>query len=522
MRGSLSLQLSLFKRQQAQISDAVEGASRSFRAYEARYRRHTRGPGEIITRSDVDARVAEADIIYVGDYHTLRLSQRTFLELVDRSLATTGDARPTVLAVEFVEGRQQAALDAFMAGKMSERTFLSRIGHGSGSPYDLWTGFRPVLQFAKERKLKVVAIDRRATGPSSLATRDGYAADRIAHCAEGAARVFVLMGQFHVAPCHLPRCVNEALQSLGAKKQKKSLVVYQNCDGVWWSLARRGVLEGVEAVALSDNELCLLRASPVVCQQSFLDYLEAERGDEPLGGRSATERFRDLARLIARFVGADVSDLIDDVCVATAADPDFLDELQARGRLNRTELSQLKRQILSRESYYVPRARMAYLAALSLNHAAEEAAHFVRHAAVGEAMERPRPLADAFYARCMEEALGFFGSRLINPRRTCTNLAAWAEAFSERAGEERQIAAFVLAHKAAESEGAATASRLLPLRREKLFHAVSHALGYMLGDAMFKAFEAGSLSKAEVRALFRDPLDDARSTYFRWVAALDA
>lgn len=519
MRGSLSLQLQLFKRQQAQISEAVEGASRTFRAYEARYRRHTRGPGEVIVRALVDEQVLAADIVYVGDYHTLRLSQRTYLDLVERALASATDERPTVLAVEFVEGRHQASLDAFMAGKISERTFLGRIGHGTGSPYDLWTGFRPVLQFAKARKLRVVAIDRRAMGPSSLALRDGYAAERIAECltAPSSPRVFVLMGQFHVAPCHLPRCVDEAME-----KKRKSLVVYQNCDGVWWSLARKGVLEGVEAVQLREGELCLLRASPVVCQQSFLDYLEAERGDEPLGGRSATERFRDLARLIAQFVGADVSELIDDVCVGTAADPDFLDELQSRGRLNRPELQKLKRQILSRESYYVPRARMAYLAALSLNHAAEEAAHFVRHAAVGEAMERPRPLSDAFYARCMEEALGFFGSRLVNPRRHCTNIAGWAQAFSERAGEDRQIAAFVLAHKAAEGEDPKHAARLLPLRREKLFHAVSHALGYMLGDAMFKAFEAGTLTKPQVRELFRDPLDDAKAAYFMWIRAVSA
>ncbi|MFL5321208.1 MAG: ChaN family lipoprotein, partial [Myxococcaceae bacterium] len=393
MRGSLSLQLSLFRRQQTQISEAVEGASRTFKAYEARYRRRTAGPGRVIRRSDVGESVRDSDIVYVGDYHTLRLSQRTYLELVQDSLK---DDRRTVLAVEFVEGRHQALLDAYLRGHLSERAFLGRIGHGASTAYDLWTGFKPVLTFAKEHGLDVVAIDKRATGERSLMIRDGYAAQRIAEAASAKdrPRVMVLMGQFHVAPCHLPAHVESELGEM----RRKSLVVYQNCDGVWWSLARRGKLEGVDAVRLREGELCLLRASPVVCQQSFLDYLEAERGDEPLGGRSATERFRELARLIARFVGADVRDGIDDVCVATASDPDFLDEVQTRGGLNRSELSQLRRQILSRESYYIPRARMAYLASLSLNHAAEEAAHFVRHMCVGDSMDAPRRPADAFYA----------------------------------------------------------------------------------------------------------------------------
>lgn len=510
MRGSLSLQLSLFRRQQSQISEAVEGVSRSFKAYEARYRRRTRGPGTPIRRTDVSAAVRAADVVYVGDYHTLRLSQRTFLDLVRDSL--TEEGRRTVLAVEFVEGRHQPLLDGYLRGQLSEKAFLGRIGHGEATAYDLWTGFKPVLEFARERGLGVVAIDRRASGERSLATRDAYAASRIAEVAKAKdrPRVMVLMGQFHVAPCHLPAHVDSELGEL----KRRGLVVYQNCDGVWWSLARKGQLDGVEAVELREGELCLLRASPVVCQQSFLDYLEAERGDEPLGGKSTSDRFRDLARLIARFVGADVRDEIEDVSVATAADPDFLDELQARGRLNRSELSQLKRQILSRESYYVPRARMAYLASLSLNHAAEEAAHFVRHCCVGEAMDAPRRPADAFYARCMEEALGFLGSKLVNPRRTCTDLPGWARAFHERRGEDRQIAAFVLAHKAAESDAAHKATRLLPLRRERLFHAVSHALGYMLGEAIFRAFETGEVSRDEIRKLFRDPFTDARAAYF--------
>jgi hypothetical protein len=63
-----------------------------------------------------------------------------------------------------------------------------------------------------------------------------------------------------------------------------------------------------------------------------------------------------------------------------------LARLRQRGRFTQAELAQLRKHILSRESSYIPRARTAYLASLSLNHAAEEAAHFIRHCAVGDAL----------------------------------------------------------------------------------------------------------------------------------------
>ncbi|WP_269770216.1 hypothetical protein [Cystobacter fuscus] len=33
------------------------------------------------------------------------------------------------------------------------------------------------------------------------------------------------------------------------------------------------------------------------------------------------------------------------------------------------------------------------------------------------------------------------------------------------------------------------AVKLLPLRKERLFHGVSHALGYLLGDALCRGFD---------------------------------
>ncbi len=510
MRASLSLHFSLFKRQQAQISRAVEGHSAAFQAYERRYRKLTRTYHRVISRSEVRAQLGAADVVYVGDYHTLRQAQQSYLELVEEAIST---GRPVVLAIEFVEGRFQAVLDGYLKGKLTDKAFLKGIGHAYSGGFDIWPGFKPLLDLARKQGLQVVAIDRRARGSRALALRDDYAARRIAAVAKSPLRplVMVLMGQFHVAPCHLPSRVRA---TLGEGCERRHLVVYQNCEGIYWRLARQGEVDQAEAVELRPGELCLINTSPVVCQQTFLDYLEAESGDEQLAESGAAGRFQEMAGLIARFAGVEVGEALAGVEVGTVADLDFLTRAKLRGRFSRKELGAIRKQMLERESYYIPRARMAYLATLSVNHAAEEAAHFVRHCCVGEAMYAPRRPSDAFYARCLEEALGFFGSKLLNPRRHCVGVPEWAERFTAARGEERQIAAFVLAHKAAESEGAEEAGKLLPLKEERLFHAVSHGLGYMLGEALFRGFDQGKVSKVWIRELFHDPLSQPRALYF--------
>lgn len=514
MRESLRLHLSLYRHQKAQISTILEGASPAFKAYEARYRRRTARYREPAQLEEVASEIAAADIVYVGDYHTLRQAQQAYLSLVRDAL---GAGRRVVMALEFIEGRHQEALDAFLAGRMKERAFRELIGHAPRGSFDLWSGFAPLLDFAREANLSVVAIDRRATGARSLELRDRYAARQIARAARAPDRplVMVLMGQFHVVPSHLPARVREALR--GA--ERNPLVVYQNCEGVYWQLAREGLLDDVQAVRLRDGELCLLNASPVVCQQSFLDYLEGEAGDEPLLERTAGERFRELARQLARLLGVDVEPHLAHVEVVTAADARVLERIRRRGSFTPRELSQIRKQLLSREGYYLPRAKLAYLGTLSLNHAAEEAAHFVRHACVGKAMERHRRPAEAFYARCLEEALGFFGSKVMNPHRRCPTLSDWADAFERGQEEARQVAAFVLAHKAAEEEHGDNAAKLLPLHADDLFHGVSHALGYLMGDALYRAFDSGQLTAEAVGGLFRDPFERAQARYFELARA---
>jgi hypothetical protein len=134
------------------------------------------------------------------------------------------------------------------------------------------------------------------------------------------------------------------------------------------------------------------------------------------------------------------------------------------------------------------------------------------------AHEEPRGLVDSFYARALEEAYAFCGSKIVNPRRKCPHEPQFERLLRGPDRFQREVARFVLLHKRLERGS----RRRTPLKSlyghdADLFNAVTHSLGYILGERLYYALALGQISKAEVRHLFLDPLDDEGApllTYF--------
>ncbi len=511
----LSLERQLFRVQERLIDRIAAADSPAFRAYERSYRRHVPRVEDISSLAQVMRDVGRADIVFVGDYRTLVASQRAFVELVTRAAAR---GRPLALALEFVEGRLQPILDAYLRGRISEARFLDRIGYPHRYTFHLWPSYRPIFELARRLQLPVIGIDRRFASSDPPGLLDEYAAGRIVRLAEEPdhPRVMVLVGQLHVAPTHLPAAVQRVAETEGTRPLR-TVVVYQNCEEVYWELARQGLASQVEAATLAPGQHCLVNASPVVCQQSFVDRVEDDGEGELIAGDPEDE-FKEMARIIAAFLRIDVDEALDQVEVYSAGDLSFVASMRTRGLFSERDLRVLRRQVLSRESYYVPRARAVYLATLAVNHAAEEAAHFVRHVCAGDAVSAERGLIDGFYARVPEEAMGYFGSKIVNPRRACAREPDFRRLLRATDESMRLLATMVLAHKRLERGRRSPVVRRLYAHSDPyLFDAVTHALGYVLGDDLHHAMVRGRLPKREIRELFRDPLQEDGSafhTYF--------
>lgn len=504
----------IFARNQQRINESVVGYTPAFRQYENRYKRAVQRYQRRVAVKTIDKAIAAAQVVYVGDYHTLPQSQRSFLRLL-RNLPTD---RKVAIALEFVQGRHQKDVDAYLQGTLSDDAFLHAIDHEGHWRIGGWEHFKPIFDLARERGYTVLAIDKASRGAAgrSLVARDQYAAQRIAESLTQHPErlVVVLVGELHVAPQHLPEAVKRQMRR-GKKKPPQSVIIHQNCEAIYNALQRRGLEHHTEVTQINQNQYCLLNTPPIVCQQSFLNWLDRDDDGEALD--TPEQRVREYVQIVAHFFDLPTGDALDVLEVATVVDLSFLRRLQRRGDFSPSAMRQIRAQIMRSESYYIPRAHMVYLGNLSVNHASEEATHFLRHVCSGTSGE-PRFLVDAFYARCLEEAVGFLGSKLINHKRKCTDVRTLEQIARGRnePAWNKQMARLVLRHLRMERGEKVRGMSQVYECDAQMFNAVTHILGYYLGEKLYYGLIDGLLTKQQVRHLFLDTFEEdgaALTTY---------
>ncbi len=515
----IGIQKKIFESNRRLIRDSIRVAEPGFRGYERRYRSAVARYRHLSNHESLSRALQSADIIFVGDYHTCHQSQRSFLRIL-KSMRKKS-RRSMVLCLELFHKSMQPMVDGYLSGRISEETFLKRVKLRERWVFNLWANFRPVMDFARYHHIPVIGTEV-AREDASLITRDRLAGGYIADVAVKYPRhqLLVLIGDLHLAPSHLPLAVSMALKR--SNTARKALTIYQNSDAIYWKLARLGLVEKVDVVQVRDDAYCLMHTPPIVCQQSYLNWLEHEEGE--IDYADARHNFLELVGRIAHFLRIPLGDEKDDVEVYTCGDLSFLKSLGKE--FSRPELRQIRQQILASESYFIPKKPLVYLANLSLNHAAEEASHFLKYLCTGE--EEPRVRIDAFYANILHEALGFFGSKLINPKRKCFHLnefRATLRYFKHHPiprgrAMEVETAKLLLAYKLWEHRGAAPSATFVFNRPYPVFFALTHALGYMLGDLMFYGLMSNVIRKCDVRRLFMDRWKDAGAPYRAYIRML--
>ncbi len=501
----LAIQKKLWKRNQELIEHSILVKEAGFDRYEATYRRAVKNYTKLSDQDEMIRAVLDADIIYVGDYHTCNQSQRSFLRILK---AVVGRDPNIMVGLELLHAKHQKVIDRYLSGKMGEKTFLDRIKLKEHWIFDLWDNFKPLFDFCAYHEIPMYAIEAAPQG-ANLATRDSATAKVLAKAVKQHPdrRLFVFIGDLHIAPKHLPADVAAELKREGF--ESRELILYENSESIYWKLAEKGVDDRTEVVRIDKRSFCRMHTPPVVCQRSYLNWLEHEEGE--IDYADAKHDFLELIDRMCAFLRLDLGEEREHVEVFTCGDLSFLKRLKESKLFGAKELQSIKQQILSSESYYISKARYVYLANLSINHAAEEAAHFIKHVMSGT--EEPRELIDAFYANILHEALGFFGSKLINHKRKCNHEADFKSMLTffntvhvpfDRE-LEYEVAQLVVDYKKYEHRKKPLEYTEVFRARMDLFIAVTHALGYMLGDRMFYSLMASRLSRKAVRELFCDP-----------------
>lgn len=504
---------------------------------------------QLATLDDLIVAAYKSDIIYIGDYHALPQSQMFAARMV-REIASR--SRNTHLAMEMVFGRSQRVLDRWMAGELTEHEFLRRIRYHLDWGYD-WESFARIFAVARTRQVRVHGVDcEPRSGFRYIRRRDQYAAERIVSIFEEDpdAKVVVVFGESHLATGHLPGRVRELLRERNL--ERRDMVIVQNIEHLYWQLAERGH-HHADAVRCAPSRYCVFNTSPLAKYEAYRQTIERWKVEgEDDDQLDLTPTIYNMIDTILKFLRVDkyrrtvrgtrrtpLVDLFPEVY--SDVDMSWFRRTLRESGFDPDEIEEVKFHVDRNGSCYIPRINAVYIGQFNLVHGGEEAAHFVNMALRGQLFDESDerlPRADLFYVSVLEEALGFFGSKLIDPSRNHFFETEFYRLYKKspeeverdtpyRYGEFREIIDFILLHKRFERSyqeyDDVPEEILAGIQSRERFSVLTHELGYFLGQELYDGYHDGRIKRSAIQSLFRRryaPDGDALGVYLDLVEQL--
>ena len=540
--GSAQSQAVAFHRQAVErLKKEIAGVDRnSSRRYIRDFQEAYGAYQDLSSHDDLIHACSRADLIFFGDYHALPASQSLAAKLLGQIASRS---KKVFLAMEMIFGRYQQILDRWLAGEMDEEEFLHRIRYRQEWGYD-WNGFRQIFEVARMNGIPVIGIDcEPRNGFRFIRRRDNYAAEKIVDIKihHPDAKVFVVIGESHLAPSHLPARVKKALGR--AAKRTRSVVVLQNLEEIYWQLAETGK-EQQEVVSLGEDRFCVFNTSPLEKYESYRQTIEKWREDDEGDYIDLTPTTYRMIDTLLRFLRIDkYTTCVQDggsSCIEYLVDqypevyswedaPIFRKMLQRAG-ISKRESQGILKHVQQHGSYYIPRINAILIGQFNLVHGGEETAHFVNLCLKGEILEHTVPRRrrhDLFYVSVLEEALGFFGSKLFVPSRNHffetdiykyyrKNPDAIRKNTPYTPEDLNAIIHFVLLHKKFEvkyQDYDDVPDELIEgvHSRGQRFRILTHELGYYLGQQLYDGFQKGIVRRDEISRLFRQQFIESGS-----------
>ncbi|MBZ0134979.1 MAG: ChaN family lipoprotein [Planctomycetes bacterium] len=531
----ITIQKQLVEELKESLYDTVGRRDESLDRYYRHYQREFKqGYDRLSSRDEIIQRLMRANIAYFGDYHTLRSAQTAVLDLL-QGAAERG--RKVVLALEMLHAADKHHAQDYLDGEIDDEAFRWRVKWDRtwGFP---WASYKRLFGFSKRYDAQLFGVNINADDrDGDLHYRDEYAGDLISALTHlyPERLVAVLYGDLHLAHNHLPRVVDHRLAKYGTRR--RSVTVYQNSETLYWKLVEQRLEHVVDYIKLRRDVYVVMNATPLVKFQSFANWQHRRQeivweGGDDLDLQTETvllDQVHQYVRTIIAYLGIELEETAN-FEVYSSADLDFLSDLVLRGVYTADEMEALKDYLGMAESAFFERARVLYVANFTVANAGEGAARYVlselRPESGGAVDAR-----DEFYARCMVEAMAFFCSKIIDPRRHARRADEW-QAILKKYGRRRklgriqrldvQCARGFLRHKQYEARALETGSMSgaprnlfgLPTDQHVM---LTRALGRELGDRLYDGIGAGDVTKQQVREVMQDDIrraDVARERYF--------
>lgn len=504
--------------------------------YEKEYLRYLRTYAEISNKAELIKKVLSADVVFHGDYHTLKQSQHSVI----RVLRAIKGKRDVIMCLEMFHAVDQKAVERFMSGDLPEKAFLEKIDYAKKWPFR-WENWRPIIEFCRQNAIPVVGINTESSelgGIEKLRERDRFSARIIARkiIRNPGTLVYVVDGDYHVAPNHLPAMVHDLLESLDVTA--KALIIFQNAENLYWKLCSQG-LEEADVLKISENIFCVMNTMPANKIQSYLNWLDySQDAYFPVHAEWEGTYAEDRGVMVHEMVYtlADILDLrlpgdaLERLDIYYPGDLGFMElvhstpEFQGQLRLIRSKIKREEGFLLEYEQSGKS-AYLIYLANSNINMAAEEACHFL-NAVLRGAMPNTTSPFDRFYRSVITECLGFFGSKFINEKRKSQTENSLRKFVGQaKRGELKdidpdmvQVARLILQHFYLQRRRAVQEEFILKFfepynSRSAVSRMFSTQLGYMLGNKLYYAVKRGKFAVKRIQALFQEPFDEPMKAF---------
>ena len=491
---------------------ALAGVEREIRAQDSHSRRKYlrefnqafQNYDSVLDSQQLQNALHAADVVLIGDYHALPVAQRYAASLLEQR-ALAGD-RPVVLGVETIFARDQHILEEWWRREIDESELRQRIRFDLDWGYD-WTPFHELLVAARDHGEALYGLDcMPRENLRKIGARDRHAAAKLAEIRERHpnAVIFVLFGESHLAPGHLPRVLQK--QMPGAK----ILTVLQNVDALYWRAAGERA-DKIDAVRVNDDVLCVFNATPLEKYESYRLFLDQwSRCDS---GPDFAPTIYNLIDSLASFLeinrysphnGTQPKFLIDMLPEVHGNSSDaMLRRLLSRKGIGERHLETMLASVEERGSAYLPQVNAFHIREFQMMHAAEDATRFLHHACRGlpqrlnghgndcdEENSGAVRMMDRFYTRVVEHAVAYFGSRVLYPARPAADTQD-SPALSRAAVE-----------KFAQAAIRADAAK---------FESTAQDWGYRIGSHIYNVYLAGKVKPSGLRRLFLAHLDQPGS-----------
>lgn len=516
----IRIRYDLFRQLQNQVQWLVGPEDRELRQYREEFESDFEGPWQPVSSKQLFKDIAQAEIIFLGDFHALQQSQKAHLRILRHSSMI----RPRILAVEFFHSRHQNLVDLYMDGSLSEIEFLEKIKWEANWGFP-WENYRPILRYAQKHNLRVFGIN--SSGDNSrkdlLKQRDKSAAEKILEIrrAHPEHQIFVVIGDLHIASMHLPKQIEKM-----KKRQEiiSTLSIFQNPEKVYFKLLEKEEEVAVDIVQMGRGKYGLVSVPPWVKWQNYLMFLEQSLDREL---HSGVFEYTDHVGRYLNLISSDFSVVVprDHFAIYTADDNGFWDLLV--DRMDPNSLKLYRRKIQMSQSFFVPEVSVGYLARPTVNHASQLAMS-IFHAHLCHWQKTPKINQENFSRLIWLETIQYFGTKIINPKRKTETILDMRASLASRTSKEQEREALQLALHQRMKEvlflsGEKSRAPAFRPRRSSSYSEAARFLGGILGERLFTGLRKRILSPAVILKLLRHPVDgpDFNSFYMEFLEIVE-